>query len=1567
MLRRLQSIVLVMVMVLSMFSGTVGAQTTGTQETASQTTAAETGEKTAAEAETPKTEAEPAQEPAQEPAAEPTQEELDKLSLAAQTYAAEDVSTAEKFTARVTMGGMLIAIDAAAGVFPAGTTVEVTEVTSAVEGAVEDAVSGELVAIRAYDITFKDAGGSKVQPNGDVSVRFLMTTATAEEFADTELDVFHMENTAAAPTAVDASTAPTAVALTANKFSVYVVAGVIMPETAKYITYTFTADGTAVSTQKVTTGDTLVEPEAPVKDGYKFTGWYNGETKFTGFGAVGTVSADASVALTAKFEPAHYIFFYDDAAPARIVLTMSGSKGDVIDISAATFAVAADESITGWKYADGTAVSENKVTLGDNDVYLTPVVEKGYWVTYSAGAGASYLAPKFYAANAATVRPTDPTYAGYTFGGWYTDSSYTGSAFAFGTAYGSNVTLYAKWTPSTNTKYTVIHMLQTVDGTGYAFKELQEKTGTTGAMTSATSKTYTGFTAQTVTQQTIAGDGSTIVRINYTRNSYTVTFYKAWGSSVKLGTFSAKYGEDVSAKFAAACTQYNCSMWVVSKSWNNSTTYQSYVGTMPAANLNFYYEEQSGSTQYTFYYYTEVLSGQTGTKTYNGKSYVLANTVTIRGSGLVSTPEDHYEMTGFTYENNVQYNNNRANFSSDNTLTFYYSRNTYSIVYHNVSEQTVVSKQYGASLSGEGAALTDADRPDGVPAGYTFGGWYADAGLTTPYVFSGTMPAGGIEVYAKWSAPTFSGYAHVQMDGGDTPVNIGTIAYGSTIDPAGMPAPTAPAGDGWVFSSWCTKDANGNFLPFDFNTKIYSDITLYPYWINGAAYGVTYALNGGTGTAPVDSAPYAINAWARVAVLPAGTTNGNKVFVGWKNSADGAICYPADKVKITGNLTLTAQWADPETAVTINYNSNAPVGTSSETASQSVALNTSYSIRSAADLGWSFSGYVFKGWSTTAAGAVEYTAGDAVNLGLQGGGADTLYAVWERSTFTVTYDANGGSGAMTDTHSPYEVNSTVTVLANGFTAPTDKYFTGWNTAADGSGTAYAPDATFAISADTTLYAQWAAKTEISVAITGSTDTKIYTGSAQSVSGFDYTVTGAAKTAATVALKAGKTAQASGTNVGDYPMGLTGDDFAVSCGEQYKITGVSYTDGWLRIDPKPLTVAVTGSTDTKAYSGSAQSVSGFTMDTLPSGVSVTLKTGVSASATRTDVGTTTMGLTADSFDVTGGNYDVTLNVTDGSITITKAAVNVTITGNTDTKVYNGSTQSVSGFDYTVSAGAKADMIVTVVGDKSAAASGKDVGNYPMGLTRNNFAVISANTNYAVGTVSYTDGSLTITRKAVTVIANNKTKAYGEADPTFDATVNGLVTGDTLNYIFSRTAGDAVGSYTITPSGEATQGNYTVTYATGTLTITAANTLTVTGTDGSKVYDGAALSTTATTNVTAGTTIEYKVGAGEWTATAPSITDVGSVTVSVRATNPNYTTATGSYTLAVTPRAVTVTANDKTKVYGAADPTFDAAVTGLLGSDTVDYALNREPGNDVGTYTITPSGEATQGNYAVTYAT
>ena len=75
------------------------------------------------------------------------------------------------------------------------------------------------------------------------------------------------------------------------------------------------------------------------------------------------------------------------------------------------------------------------------------------------------------------------------------------------------------------------------------------------------------------------------------------------------------------------------------------------------------------------------------------------------------------------------------------------------------------------------------------------------------------------------------------------------------------------------------------------------------------------------------------------------------------------------------------------------------------------------------------------------------------------------------ATYTVAYDSNGGSGSMTDDDSPYDADATVTVLGNEFTR--DGYtFTEWNTAADGSGTAYNEDDTFPITANTTLYAQW---------------------------------------------------------------------------------------------------------------------------------------------------------------------------------------------------------------------------------------------------------------------------------------------------------------------------------------------------------------------------------------------------------------------------------------------------------------------------------------------------------------
>ena len=94
-----------------------------------------------------------------------------------------------------------------------------------------------------------------------------------------------------------------------------------------------------------------------------------------------------------------------------------------------------------------------------------------------------------------------------------------------------------------------------------------------------------------------------------------------------------------------------------------------------------------------------------------------------------------------------------------------------------------------------------------------------------------------------------------------------------------------------------------------------------------------------------------------------------------------------------------------------------------------------------------------------------------------------------------------------------------------------------------------------------------------------------------------------------------------------------------------------------------------------------------------------------------------------------------------------------------------------------------------------------------------------------------------------------------------------------------------------------------------------------------------------------------------------TNVGTVTVTVTGIG-NYS-GSQEVTYKITPKAVTVTANSKTKVYGEKDPTLDAKVEGTLNGDAVKYTLSRKAGEDVGTYAITVTGNKEQGNYEVSF--
>lgn len=154
-------------------------------------------------------------------------------------------------------------------------------------------------------------------------------------------------------------------------------------------------------------------------------------------------------------------------------------------------------------------------------------------------------------------------------------------------------------------------------------------------------------------------------------------------------------------------------------------------------------------------------------------------------------------------------------------------------------------------------------------------------------------------------------------------------------------------------------------------------------------------------------------------------------------------------------------------------------------------------------------------------------------------------------------------------------------------------------------------------------------------------------------------------------------------------------------------------------------------------------------------------------------------------------------------------NVTLTANSKTVTYNGEEQIVSGF---TGAPEGADFSSITVG-----AQGTNAGTYPAEFASNTVGTVDKTEKYIV--VKTDNGKLEIARANVTVKAKDYEIAVGSALPTPEADVSGLFGTDTVVYTINGMPenSNTAGTHTLTPSGEAIQGNYNVTYETGTLTI------------------------------------------------------------------------------------------------------------------------------------------------------
>ena len=353
------------------------------------------------------------------------------------------------------------------------------------------------------------------------------------------------------------------------------------------------------------------------------------------------------------------------------------------------------------------------------------------------------------------------------------------------------------------------------------------------------------------------------------------------------------------------------------------------------------------------------------------------------------------------------------------------------------ASQTVPYNTAAADKSGWAAGDT------GKIPGYRFDGWYTAPNGGNKYDFN-TPLTGNVTVYAHWIGNGYTvRFAGNGATGGGTPDQAFQYNIGQNLHRNGF------VRDGYTFTGWKRADnqqayGDGQWVT-NLTTQPNGIVTMVAQWSANEAH-IRYNPNppagktaGGQGTPNWDG-----HTGDTPAIGRNGWTIDGYTFAGWTTSPDGGGTKYAPGASWTANgtLTLYAQWTPGEAGLT--YDGNGATG--GKTDPQNGVTDQKVNVR---QNGFTRDGYTFVRWDTQAD-----CRGKAVNPGdkwtLQG--SSTLYACWAGVAQTLTYHGNGATGGNTAAQSGH-TGDELTTNANGFTR--DGYtFVRWDTAKDGSGTAY---------------------------------------------------------------------------------------------------------------------------------------------------------------------------------------------------------------------------------------------------------------------------------------------------------------------------------------------------------------------------------------------------------------------------------------------------------------------------------------------------------------------------------
>ncbi|BAK98474.1 hypothetical protein OBV_12760 [Oscillibacter valericigenes Sjm18-20] len=1000
---------------------------------------------------------------------------------AAQAAAAEAARQAAfeaahpEITGEATYSDTTVYVTAPVGAFAAGTTLSIEPVKNGLLESVVSAVKGlfgaesdttmstlldsiqtasgedeQTTGAVAFDITFTDADDNEVQPDSEypVDVRFEVASDSELVTGGQQLQVFHMEDAQSEatpvgePVEIDPDTQTQSVAVSADSFSIWVIGS---KDAKPTVTYIYHVENEVYGQQIVGNQEILNQPQTPDSSdaGKIFSGWYTAKVGGNLFESFGLISVDAknpkkTVNLYAHFEAAYYVFYMDSVNQnARVLFTEKLAVGKDVDLTKQV-PVDTEHACVGWT-TDGSSTTLTSLQIGENNVYLYPVIKEAHWITFNT-MGGSALAPAYVIKDENTVDPGDDatTKAGYDFAGWYTDEECT-QKFSFGENLDSNRTLYAKW-EATDVNYTVVYWKELVERGKYEF--LGTDTGTEETGTPVNGSWYSKYDlyhssqfpelkyfhyARADENVEVKGDGSTIVNVYYDRNTYTIRFDLNRGEYVnlKMGgetywgnsgmgynsyyTFTARLGDDISAKWPTysniyqeygatpflgwqidgegtcyGSKRFNLTPEMISDTNNNSTTtykadyYNGYL-----AELHYMLQNADGS-------------GYTDSELYRQR-IIFIRTVfpkEIDGYRNISTPSGG--KIGGWYGNVCHY-------------YFYYDRDTYDLkFYNNGSIDEAPSKiRFGASISDK---TYTPDKPASLSDAYHFAGWYTTPGCYNNSEFSfdnATMPAGNLLLYAKWTTDTYTVSFNLNYEGASGTPPTQTVTYDGTAS-----EPTDPARGGYTFGGWTLEGS-----PFNFSTPVHENMTLTARWIKTGSLTVTY-MNGDQNIENADPNRYAADSQVMVLnpspmnlTAPKDSQDNDQNFVGWTLDVDGKTyfagqCFTMPEVGV--GVTLTAKWADVNKTTSLTYDFNKGKDSGGKSSSTESGILNNYSVTLLDGTGLSRTGYSFTVWNTQSNGeGKSFDPKEVKNVGVDDIGTNVLYAQWKANEHNITYQITG--------------------------------------------------------------------------------------------------------------------------------------------------------------------------------------------------------------------------------------------------------------------------------------------------------------------------------------------------------------------------------------------------------------------------------------------------------------------------------------------------------------------------------------------------------------------------------